>query len=78
MTPKRITYSHHALTRLREHRITRYEVRWLLARGVREPLVAFHGEPRHGRRGHISGREVLVVHLERRDEIHVVTVVPAN
>jgi len=74
MTPKRITYSRHALTRLRERGITRVQVRWLLARGVHEPLVTFHGEPRHGRRGYIRDCEIRVVYLERSDEIHVVTV----
>jgi hypothetical protein len=74
MTPKRITYSRHALTRLKERGITRMQVRWLLARGIRESVATLHGERRHGRRGYIHDCEIRVVYLERSDEIHVVTV----
>jgi hypothetical protein len=74
MTHKRITYSDHATGRLKERRITRQSVRWLLAEGIRETAETRGGEQRWTVRGYLGKDEARVIFLERADEVHIVTV----
>ncbi len=70
MTHKRIEYSDHAAGRLPGRHITRQEVRWLLARGVRERLTGSYWMVR----GDVGGSECHVVYLENQERVLVVTV----
>ncbi|MHB8837681.1 MAG: DUF4258 domain-containing protein [Gemmatimonadaceae bacterium] len=70
MTHKPIVYSAHAVTRLRERRITRREVRAVLASGIVSDIA--HG----GRRRDldVDGRRIAVLYREYRSRIHIWTV----
>ena len=74
MTHKRIILSAHALARMRERGIARRDIRWLLARGTREPAVTFGGAQRWLVRGTIEARPLGVIFVESVTVIHVVTV----
>jgi hypothetical protein len=73
MTHKAIHYSNHARQRLTERRITRQQVRWVLARGVRAESPTAAGAQRWSSRGVINSRELEVIFLEDADRIVVVT-----
>ncbi len=75
MTPKLITYSDHAESRLRERGFTRQDVRALLARGIWQQESSLPGAaPRFSKRGYLGQREARVVYLEDAERVHVVTV----
>ena len=67
MTPKRIEYDVHANDQMRDRKITRADVRWLLADGVMCEAV-------FARCGYLRGREAKVVYLENAERVYVVTV----
>ncbi len=73
MSPKAIEYSDHARGRLKERGITRHQVRWVLARGVRvlSPTVA--GRQRWSCRGMTGRRTLEVIFLEDATRLLVVT-----
>jgi hypothetical protein len=70
MTPKQIIYTAHAKQRLKGRNIRRQEIRWLLARGIREPMEL----PYHAIRGHVGKDEIRVIYTESSTDILVVTV----
>ncbi len=70
MTPKPIVYSAHAVTRLKERRITRREVRAVLAAGIVSD--AANGGRRKDRV--VEGRRLAVIYREYSDRIHIWTV----
>lgn len=73
MTPKRIIFDDHVRGRLRQRRITRQDVRFVLARGIREPATTLAGAQRWSRRAMVRGREMRVVFIETRTDIIIVT-----
>ncbi len=79
MNPKAIVYSAHAAGRLKERRITRQQVRWLLSSGIRETA------PEQGRRftydgnvwqvrGYLGKREAAAIFVEDAHRILIITV----
>lgn len=70
MTHKPVVYSAHAVTRLRGRRITRREVREVLAAGIESSLA------NGGRRKDldVDGRRIAVICREYRSQIHIWTV----
>ena len=73
VTPKRITYSDHALEQLRKRGITRPVMQWLLARGIRQTTLTVAGAQRWSCRGCIGHAEAEVIFIEDAHEIHVIT-----
>lgn len=72
MVSKPIVYSRHATVRLRERRITRSDVRWLLARGIREATV---GNPQQWTvRGYLGKHEVKLLFIEDSERYFIRTV----
>jgi hypothetical protein len=65
MNAKRIVYTDHARRRLRRRHITRQDVRWLLARGIRT-VIATKGPTTYWQcRGYLGRRdEANVVFIE--------------
>lgn len=75
MTPKPIEYSDHARLRLKQRRITRQQVRWLITQGLRAPSPTLAGAQRWSCRGRPDGgRELEVIFIEDAEKITVVTV----
>ena len=74
MSDTQIGYGKHALQRRRKRGISRRDVRWLLARGTREPTVTHGGPQRWLSLGTIDSRRLGVVFVESATTIHVVTV----
>ena len=74
MTHKAIRYSDHAAKMLRTRRISRADVRWIIAQGVRERADTRGGEQRWRVSAKIGKRELYVVYIERSNELVVVTV----
>jgi len=74
MTHKAIVYSRHAAEMAKARRISRADVRWLIARGVRTPAPTLHGEQRWKVVGKVGKRELGVVFIERANDILLVTV----
>ena len=74
MNAKRIVYSDHARGRLRQRRVTRQDVRWLLARGVREPIVTAGPTQYWSCRGYLGKDEARVVFIEDAMSQTIVTV----
>lgn len=74
MTPKRIEFDPHAVDDMRERRISRGDVRWLLAQGLPAEAETRGGETRYGRRGHLGRREAKVIYLENAERILVISV----
>jgi hypothetical protein len=74
MTHKAIRYSDHAAKMLRIRRISRADVRWIIARGVRARADTGGGEQRWRVSAKIGKRELYVVYIERSNELVVVTV----
>lgn len=70
MTPKPIVYSAHAVTRLKARRITRREVRAVLAAGIVSD--AANGGRRKDRI--VDGRRIAVIYREYRSRMHIGTV----
>lgn len=70
MTPKPVVYSAHAVTRLKERRITRREVRAVLTAGIVSDSTS------GGRRKAlvVEGRRIAVIYREDSDRIHIWTV----
>jgi hypothetical protein len=55
--------------------ITRSDVRWLIARGIREPAPSIVGRAaRWSYRGYIGHREAKLIVIESQDCIDIVTV----
>ena len=74
MNPKRIEYSEHAAARLRQRKITRQDVRWLLARGIRTKEWSRGGTQYWGARGYLGKWEAQVIFLEDATRQLIVTV----
>ena len=74
MTHKQIRYSIHAAKRLKERHITRGDVRWLIANGLREPADTRGGETRWQVSAKIGKRNLYVIFIEGAAEVEVVTV----
>ena len=74
MTYKMIIIGDHAGSRLRQRGFTKGDVRWLLAKGIREPGRTRGGEFRWTKRGIIGTREARVVYIEDAHRIELVTV----
>ncbi len=74
MTHKAIRYSDHAAKMLKTRRISRVEIRWLIAQGVRAGADTRGGEQRWKVSAKIGKRELYVVYIERSNELVVVTV----
>lgn len=72
--PKPIHYTTHAAERLKGRRITRQQVRWLLAQGVREPNHTAGGVQRWSCRGYLGTHEAAVIFTETATAITVITV----
>lgn len=70
MTHKPVVYSAHAVTRLKERRITRREVRAVLAAG--SVSDAANGGSRKDRV--VDGRRIAVIYREYSNRIHIWTV----
>jgi hypothetical protein len=70
VTHKPVVYSAHAVTRLKERRITRREVRAVLAAGIVSDIA------NGGRRKDldVDGRRIAVLYREYRSRIHIWTV----
>lgn len=73
MTHKPIIYSQHAADQMRIRKITRQDVQWLLARGIRSKTRTDVGEQRWKVEGDISRRKLRVVFIERANEIEIVS-----
>jgi uncharacterized DUF497 family protein len=74
MTFKAIRYSRHAAKNLKRRRISRGNVRWLIARGIRQEGRTKLGEKRWTVDGTVANRKLRVVFIERANDIEVVTV----
>jgi hypothetical protein len=74
MTYKSIIYSRHAAKMLKVRRLSRRDVRWLIARGVRGEGLTILGEKRLTADGKIGKRNLRLVFIERANEIEIVTV----
>jgi hypothetical protein len=74
MTYKAIRYSDHAAKMLRTRRISRADVRWIIAKGVRQRAETRGGQQRWKADARIGKRELYVVYIERSDDLLVVTV----
>lgn len=75
MTPKRVEYDPHAARRMRLRRITRQDVRTILAVGVWSPETTRPGaEQRFSKRAYLGNREAMVVYLENAERLYVITV----
>jgi hypothetical protein len=72
--PKPIRYTSHAAARLKERRITRQQVRWLLAQGVRERNYTAGDVQRWSCRGYLGTHEAAVIFTETATVITVITV----
>ena len=70
MTHKPIVYSAHAASRLKQRRITRREVRAVLATGAVSALT--NGGTR--RDAMLDGRQIAVLYREDRQRLHILTV----
>ncbi len=70
MTPKPIGYSIHARGRLRQRRITRQQVRWLLAQGTRQPI----GDHLYEVRGYLGKDEAKLIVREDAARVLIITV----
>lgn len=70
VTHKPVVYSAHAATRLKQRRITRREVRAVLATGAVSDI------PNGGTRKHlvVDGRQIAVFYKEYRSRLHIWTV----
>jgi hypothetical protein len=74
MTHKPITYGKHAVKWMRQRRITRQEVQWVLARGLRSKALTKAGaEQRWQVEADLGRRKVRVVFIEWANEIHIVS-----
>lgn len=78
MTPKQIIYSDHAERRLRTRRITRQEVRRLLATGARTMAPTVSGAQRWQCAGKLGYDDAAVIFIEDATTILVVTVMWAK
>jgi len=74
VTYKAIVYSDHAAKMLKVRRLTRSDVRWLIARGVRGEGWSIIGEKRLTADGKVGKRNLRLVFIERANEIEIVTV----
>ena len=75
VAPKRVEFPDHAQDRMSLRGITRAEVRWLIARGIRTRARSLPGRDwRWSSRGFLGHREAQVVFVESRDRIEIVTV----
>jgi uncharacterized DUF497 family protein len=79
MTFKPIRYSDHAALRLTQRRISRADVRRIIARGMRDRVSTRSGrEQRWKSCGKIGKRTFCVIFIERARELEIVTIAPAN
>lgn len=74
MNAKRILYTTHARKAIRARHITRQDVRWLLARGIREVIPTTGPTTYWGCRGVVGTRELHVVFIEDATSQRIVTV----
>lgn len=75
MTYKAIIYSIHAAQMVKSRRISRADVRWLIARGTRTKAPTLHSsEQRWKVVGKVGKRELGAVFIERANDILLVTV----
>jgi hypothetical protein len=74
MIAKRIEYGPHAASRLRRRHITRQDVRWLLARGIRERIPTKGPTTYWSCRGYLGRDEARLVFIEYADHYFIVTV----
>src|SRR6267378_2502901 len=74
VTPKQIWIGDHARKRFRARNITRQEIRWLIARGIRSTEPTLSGAPqRWSCRGYLGREEAKVVFIEDAVAITLVT-----
>ena len=78
VTPKQIIYSDHAELRLRTRRITRQNVRRLLATGIRTTAPTAIGAQRWQCTGKLDHDDAVVIFIEDATTILVVTVMWAD
>jgi len=74
MTNKQIIYSAHAVGRLKRRRVSRTEVRGLLAVGKREVFLAAGSRTVWVRTGYLGKDKAKVFYLEGRKAIRVITI----
>lgn len=74
MNAKRILYSNHARKAIRQRKITRQDVRWLLARGERSVWPSKGPTTYWYARGIIGKREIGVLFIEDATSQLIVTV----
>ena len=70
MTPKPVGYTSHARRQLKARHVTRQQVRWVLARGVRESL----GEGVYSVAGYLGKTEAKLIVREDAQRILIITV----
>jgi hypothetical protein len=79
MTFKDIRYSDHAALRIKQRKITRADVRRIIAGSVRQKAATGSGrEQRWKSCGKIGKRTFCVIFIERARELEIVTVASAN
>lgn len=72
---KRVTYSRHAVKRMRERQIRRWQVRVMIARGQDNREFLKNPEPNEQCKIGVFGKkQARVIYLEWQRSIHVVTV----
>jgi uncharacterized DUF497 family protein len=74
MTHKAVRYSDHSAKRLKTRGISRADVRWIIANGIRVRAETRGGEQRWKVSAKIGKRELYVVYIERSNDLLVVTV----
>jgi uncharacterized DUF497 family protein len=74
MTHKPTTYGKHAAKWMRKRGITRQDVQWVLARGLRSKAPTKSGaDQRWQVEGDLARRKLRVVFIELANEIHIVS-----
>lgn len=74
MTHKQIIYGDHAVGRLQRRRVSRSEVRWVLANGVLKSEKSKYGDAVWSRTGYLGKMQMKVVFSEGRRVVFVITV----
>lgn len=75
MVHKAILYGDHAVPQMERRGLTRADVKWLLAQGIRTPAPTRAGAAqRWEARGYIGHREAAVIFIETATTVIIVTV----
>lgn len=74
MTNKQVFYSDHAVGRLKRRKVSRAEVRWLLAHGKLEKESSQYGGSAWSRAGYLGKHEARIIFIEQKHAVLIITV----